>query len=121
MKNFSIVLAIIALTLVGTFSNAKTIVNKVLIKETANHMINLKSSLKADETLKVIISHEDGELILEDQIEDVEGLISKTYDFNEARFGDYFIEVFINDELVESTVINENEVSFQNQFTLQVY
>ncbi len=104
-----------------TMASESTSAIKVVIKEQVKHRVNLKTFLEANETMMVLIRNEKGEVVLKDEFNSPSGLISKTYDFNEARFGDYTIEVLVNDEPVKSTTIGENQVTFQDSYKLEVY
>lgn len=121
MKTFKLFFAIIALSLTGNLAMANNGFSKVLIRESADESINLKTELNSNDTLRVLIKRNQKELILEDEILNKQGLISKTYDFNKAKFGDYSIAVYINDELVKTTALREGGFSQQDLYILNLY
>ncbi len=123
MKTYSklFIAAMVAVLFTGTMSFASTGLNKVLIRENSNHIVNLRTSLEADETMLVVITDQDGEIVLSDKVSDTPGLVIKRYDFNRARFGDYKIEVFINQELTPTTVISKEGVTLQSLYSMENY
>ncbi len=121
MRTFKLFITIIALSLTANMATANNELNKVLIRENADHMINLKTELDSNDTLRILIKRNNKELILEDKICNKQGLISKSYDFKKARFGDYSIAVYINDELVKTTALKEGEFSHQDLYILNLY
>lgn len=121
MKKVKLLLAVFLIALGSNLALAETGFKNVVVKEARKHRVNVKTELDANETMLVSITNEDGDVILSDLVSDSPRLVSKTYDFNEARYGNYELKIFINDELVESTVISEKDVTFQKAFKVEVY
>ncbi|QNL20538.1 hypothetical protein HZR84_00755 [Hyphobacterium sp. CCMP332] len=121
MRTFKLFFAIIAFTFTANLALANNGLNRVLIRENANHMINLKTELDSNDTLRILIKRNNKELILEDEISNKQGLISKSYDFKKARFGDYSIAVYINDKLVKTSALREGQFNKQDLYILNLY
>jgi hypothetical protein len=118
MKTVKLFFAIIAVTLTGTMSFATSGITKTMIQQQSETSVNLKAQLDETELMEVVISNENGDVIYSEVFENYSGMISKTFDFSETRYGGYYMEVFINDELVKTTVINNGEVSVQDSYHL---
>ena len=118
MRTVKLFLAIIAVTLVGTMSYANSTFSKAVITE-RSEAFNLKAQLEADETMEVVISNDENEVIISDIIEG-STTVNKTYDFNEAHYGEYQVEIFVNGELIRTTVVGK-EVTFEEVFKLEVH
>lgn len=120
MKTVKLFFAIIAVTLTGTMSFATTGFTKAMIQQKSETSVNLKAQLNEAEVMEVIISNENGDVVFSESFENRGGTISKTYDFSETKHGGYYMEVFINKELVETTVIGDGNVSIRSNFFLEI-
>lgn len=85
--------------------------SQVIIQELSNDLISVKAELCDLDNMKVIIENEDGDVVFSDKLANKTGITSKTYDLSETKVGGYFIKVYCNDKLVESTVISDKNVT----------
>jgi hypothetical protein len=121
MKTVKLFFAIIVLTLTVTVANATTGLTRAMIQKKSETTVTLKAQLEADETMFIVITNENGDVVHSDEIQNINGLIQRNYDFSEARFGGYFMEVFIDDELIKATVIGDKKVTTQDSYFLELY
>lgn len=120
MKRVKLILAIVLLIAIGTMSFASQEEKYVVIWKTGVEKVNVRAELVSGETMLILITDEDGETVLKDEISNSPRIVNKTYDFKKSHFGIYKLQVFVNGELVKATVISDNKISQSGEIALAV-
>ena len=108
VKLFLTALTIITMT-ATTFAETK--VSKAIIHQTNENQVTVKAELCDLDQMRVEITNENGDIVFQDQLTSSKGIANKTYDFSETKVGGYFVTVYCNDKVLETTTIGNGQVS----------
>lgn len=116
MKTVKLTFAIAALILTGTLSYAETKVSKAIIQQITEDMVNVKAEICDLDEMRVEITNEEGDVVFADKLSAATGIASKTYDFSKTKIGGYYVTVYCNDKVLETTVIGEGQVAKKDSY-----
>ena len=116
MKTVKLTFAIAALILVGTMSYAETKVSQAIIHQTSEEMVKVKAEVCDLDDMRVEITNEEGDIVFADDLTSNTGIASKTYDFSKTKIGGYYVTVYCNDQVLETTVIGNGKVAKQDAY-----
>ncbi len=116
MKAIKLNLIILLLTITGSISLAETKASQAIIQQLTEDLISVKAEVCNSDQMKVEITNKNGDVVFSDKLGGVNGFASKTYDLSETRVGEYYISVYCNDKLMETTVIADGEVAIRDNF-----
>jgi hypothetical protein len=116
MKAVKLTFTIAALILIGTMSFAETRVSKAIIHQTSENLVKVKAEICDLDDMRVEITNEEGDVVFADKLSNGLSIASKTYDFSETKVGGYFVTVYCNDRVLETTVIGNGKVAKQDAY-----
>lgn len=116
MKAIKLNLIIFLLALTGSITLAETKASQAIIQQLSEDLISVKAEVCNSDQMKVEITNKDGDVVFSDKLSGANGFASKTYDLSETRVGEYFISVYCNDRILETTVIADGKVAIRDNF-----
>jgi hypothetical protein len=118
MKTVKLSFVIIAMFLTASLTFAKQNASKAIIRQVSEDMISVKAEICDLDQMRVEITNEDGDIVYSDPLTSNTGIAGKTYDFSDTRIGGYYVTVYCNDKIMETTVIGNGKVAKQNSYFL---